>query len=232
LSTSFSKPRLSGVAGVLFVVLSFVAAGINVPLPAYDEDPAEIMAWFADHGSTYPTGHVIAGLAFLLFYLPFFAGLCERLREAEGAPATWSRVAWAGAVASPVVGTIAGTFIMGAVLRGVGLSPDVATFAIAANFYAYVVAGGFGGVAMLGTAVVVIRTRVFPRWLGWTGAVVGAAAIASVGTFVENDPQGLWATVNGLAWVAYFLWIVAVSVGMLRQARPRSRSDTTDGERR
>jgi hypothetical protein len=42
-------------------------------------------------------GHFVAGRAFLLFYVSFFAGLYERLRAAQGSPAIWSRVTWGGA---------------------------------------------------------------------------------------------------------------------------------------
>jgi hypothetical protein len=211
--------RVSGIAGLLFVVLSFIAAGMNVQPPSYDQDAAVIATWFAENGPWFRTGHFAAGLAFLLFYFPFFAGFCERLREAEGSPAIWSRVAWAGAIISPAAGTASGAFIMGVALLEGGVSPEVASFAMAANLYAYVVSGAFGGVVMTSAAVVILRTGVFPRWLGWTGAVIGVAAISSTAALVENDPQGLFASINGFAWLAYFLWIAAISIGLIRSGR-------------
>ena len=139
---SFKRPwRISGIAGLLFVVLSFVASGMNVQPPAYDEDPAAFVAWFAENGQRFRVGHFIAGLAFLLFYFPFFAGLCERLRAAEGAPAIWSRVAWAGAIMSPAAGTIAGSLIVGAALLGGSVSHDVARFGAAGHLVGF----DFGG---------------------------------------------------------------------------------------
>lgn len=215
----WQSPQVSGVAGILFVGLSFLATAINLPLPRYDQDAAVVAAWFAENSARYSAGHFLAGIAFLVFYFVFFAGFCERLRSAEGTPAPWSRVTWAGAIVSPAVGTIAGAFVMGAALVGDRVSSEVALYAIAANFYAYVVSGAFGGVVMTASAVVIISTGVFPRWLGWTGAVIGVAAIASTATLVENDPQGLWATVNGLAWLAYFLWIALLSIVLLRVDR-------------
>ena len=79
-------------------MLSLVASGMNVQPPSYDQAPAAFVAWFAESSQRFRIGHFIAGIAFLLFYFPFFAGFCERLREAEGTPAIWSRVAWAGAI--------------------------------------------------------------------------------------------------------------------------------------
>ena len=110
--------RISGVAGLLFVVISFVASAINVQPPPYTQDSAAIAAWFAENSQQYRVGHFLAGLAFLLFYVPFFAGFCERLRAAEGTPAIWSRVTWGGAILSPAAGTASGAFIVGAALLG------------------------------------------------------------------------------------------------------------------
>lgn len=214
-SSLWTRWRLSGIAGLLFVGLSLVAAGVNVMPPAYDAGTAEFAGWLALHPATFRLWHVVAGLAFLLFYFPFFAGFCERLREAEGTPALWSRVAWAGAIISPAAGTTSGAFIMGVALLGERASPEVAVFAAAAQHYAYVVAGAYGGVAMLGAAIVILRTGIFWRWLGWVGAVLAVAAIVSIAALVENDPKGPLVTLNGLAWLAYFLWIAAVSVALL-----------------
>jgi hypothetical protein len=96
------------------------------------------------------------------------------------------------------------------------VSPDIARFAIASNFYAYVVSGALSGIVVLGAAVVILRTSIFSRWVGWAGAVIGVAAIAGSAAVVENDPVGLFAAINGFAWLAYFLWIAAVSIALIR----------------
>ena len=213
---STSPWRISGIAGLLFVVLSLLASAMNVQPPSYDQAPPASVAWFADHSQRFRFGHFIAGIGFLLFYFPFFAGLCERLREAEGAPVIWSRVAWAGAIMSPAAGTTSGSFILGAALLGDRVSPDVAAFGTASHFYAFVVSGALTGIVMIGTAVVIIRTGVFSRWLGWAGALVGLAAIVGCAAIVENNPAGLFATINAVAWLAYFLWIFALSIALIR----------------
>jgi hypothetical protein len=213
---SSTRPwRISGIAGLLFVVISFVASAINVQPPPHSQDSAAIAAWFAENGQRYRIGHFVAGLAFLLFYVPFFAGLCERLRAAEGSPSIWSRVTWGGAILSPAAGTTSGAFIVGAALLGNTVSPNVARFSMASNFYAFVVSGALSGIAMTGAAIVILRTGVFPRWLGWVGAVIAVAAILGSAAIVENDPGGLFAAVNGFAWLSYFLWIAALSVSLI-----------------
>lgn len=213
----FNTPwKLSGTAGILFVALSFIASGINKIPPAYNQDITTFATWFSENGQWFRLGHFLAGLAFLLFYFPFFAGFCELLRKAEGEPAIWTRVTWAGAIMSPAAGTIAGAFIIGIALLDDKASPEVSQTVIASNFYAFAVSGAYGGIAMIGASIIILKTKVFNRWLGWAGLVAGFAAIISIATLLENNPSGLFSTINGYAWVAYFFWIAAVSVQLIR----------------
>ena len=212
---SASPWRISGIAGLLFVVLSLVASGMNVQPPSYDQAPAAFVAWFAESSQRFRIGHFIAGIAFLLFYFPFFAGFCERLREAEGTPAIWSRVAWAGAIMSPAAGTTSGSFIVGTALLGSDVPSDAAAFGAAGSFYAYVVSGALSGIVMIGAAVVILRAGVFGRWLGWAAVSIGLAAIAGSAALIENDPSGLFATINAFAWLAYFVWIATLSIALI-----------------
>jgi hypothetical protein len=101
---------------------------------------------------------------------------------------------------------------MGAALLENTVSPDVARLAVASSFYAFATSGALSGVAMLGASVVVLRTGVLARWLGWSGASIAVAAILGSAAIVENDPAGLFAALNGLAWLAYFLWIADETV--------------------
>ena len=158
----------------------------------------------------------MAGVAFLLFYFAYYSGFCERLRQAEGSPAIWSRVAWAGAIMSPAAGTASGSFIVSAALLEGRVSPEAAAFGAAGSFYAYVVSGALSGIVMVAAAIVILQTSVFSRWLGWAGVLVGSAAILGSAALVENASTGLFATINGFAWLAYFLWIAVLSIELIR----------------
>lgn len=216
--------KISGISGILFVTLSFIASGINKMPPMYNQELSTFVRWFAENGEWYRFGHFLAGLAFLLFYFPFFAGFCEILKKAEGELSIWTRVTWAGAIMSPAAGTIAGAFIMGIALLNGNTSSEVSQFGMSGNFYAYTVSGAYGGIAMIGSSIIILKTAVLKRWLGWIGLVIGSAAIISIGTLIENNPQGLFATMNGFAWLAYFLWIAILSIELIR--RPEITSKT------
>lgn len=207
---------MSGLSGLLFVGLSSVAARMNAGSPPYHGDPAMLALWLDANSESFRRGHFVAALAFLLFYFPFFAGLCERLRQAEGTPAVWARVAWAGAILSPAAGTISGAFIVALALVGSRVSPDVASFAAAAGFYALVVSGAASGIVMGGAAVVILRTGVFPRWLGWSAASAGTIAVAGCAAVVESRRGGAATIVGELGWLLYFLWIALASVALIR----------------
>jgi hypothetical protein len=71
---------------------------------------------------------------------------------------------------------------------------------------------------MLGASVVILRSRAFAKWLGWAAILIGMTAIVGSAALVENNPSGLFATINGFAWLAYFLWLAAMSIAMVRRA--------------
>ena len=73
---------------------------------------------------------------------------------------------------SPAAGTVSGSFNVGAALLGARVSPDAAALGAADSFYAYIVSEALSGIVMIAAAMVILRTFVFSRWLGWSGAVV------------------------------------------------------------
>jgi hypothetical protein len=213
----FRKPwKISGLAGLLFVALSFIATGFIKMPPTYEKDISTFAIWLSENGQGFRFAHCLNALAFLPFYFPFFAGFCEILKKAEGEPNIWTRVTWAGAIISPAIGSIGGASIMGIALLNGNASAEVSQFVLASYFYAITVSGVFAGIAMTGGAIIILKTGVFKRWIGWAGLIIGIAAFISIGTLIENDPQGLFATMNGFVWLTYFLWIAVLSIEMIR----------------
>ena len=94
MDTSARPWRISGIAGLLFVITSLVASATSIQPPQFNQDAAAIAAWYAENSRPYRVGHFVAGVAFLFFYVPFFAGLCERLREAPSSAPRCSRMPW------------------------------------------------------------------------------------------------------------------------------------------
>ena len=64
-------------------------------------------------------------------------------------------------------------------------------------------------------ALIVIRTAVLPRWLGWSAALAAALSFAAV-------------VVAGMAFVAWLvvqIWLMGTSIALLRQVnKPQSQA--------
>lgn len=60
------------------------------------------------------------------------------------------------------------------------------------------------------TAAVALGTRILPRWLGWSAAVISVASLAAVAA-----PTGGFAELPAFL---FLIWIVAVSVVLMRHA--------------
>jgi hypothetical protein len=105
---------------------------------------------------------------------------------------------------SLAAGTASGSFIVGAAFLGPSISPDVAPFAAAASYYAFVVSGALSGVAMIGAAALIFRTGAFSRSMA--AGLVGLLAIGGSAAVAHNSPTGIFSSINAFAWFAYFLW--------------------------
>src|SRR3972149_8157913 len=90
--------RVGGVAGILFLIMFIVGIVVRGEPPTFDDPVDEIRDWFTDNGEQYLIGDYLTTLAFVFFFLPFLASLRGLLASAEGGPAGWSRVTFAGGI--------------------------------------------------------------------------------------------------------------------------------------
>jgi hypothetical protein len=197
-------------AGILAAITFLVGVVMVSNTPDSDDNNAQIISWYADHGHRVT---VIVGafiLAFFgLFLLWFAAGLRQRLRVAEGPEGRLSNVALGGAVllvgmlwvGSSLLASIpAGQSVGGATALTVS---DVGRYLPQAGFGAILLFGMFGAIALIdATSVVIWRTGVLPRWLAWLGFICGVVLL--FGVFY-------------LPMIAVPIWLVAASVVLYRR---------------
>jgi hypothetical protein len=138
----------------------------------------------------------------------FAARLWATLRQAEG------QVAWISAItlASAVLFSAAGLGALAAeraidIRAGNGLDASAAVTLVTLNGALFSLFGVFAGLFLGATAVVVLRTRALPAWLGWS-----AAAIALVRLVGEVPLAG--ALAEGVNYLFIF-WLLATSVTLL-----------------
>jgi hypothetical protein len=199
--------RWGPIGGIVFVVLFVVGLGLN-DLPSADDSVTKIANFYNDGGNR---AQVIIGSYLLwlagLFFLWFLASLRSRLLAVEGAPGRLTSIVFGGGivfmamltVASACFASIAGDITFG---NEKFVSVDGARFIPELGYPILFIGGMFAAIAMIdAVSVLIMRTGVFPRWIGWFG-FFAAIALLFAGFF--------------LPMLALLLWVLFVSIAMLR----------------
>jgi hypothetical protein len=181
-------PRLGAASGAIFALVLFVAAGNG------------------DH--SFSTPRAIAGVAAITLALPFVGYMSRLLRDAEGPNGWLAPAALAGG-------------ITGIGLKLVSIVPELA-------IHRAQIADGTelhkafdemaGGATVLclyplalfcvATAIVVLRTRALPRWLGAAAAMTAAALVVNGCFFDASSVPAL---------LLFLLWTLIASVYLVRR---------------
>jgi hypothetical protein len=212
--------KVGGLAGIASVVLLVIPAVLVADEPRYSDSGREIVSWYARHGGRWTLSIFIIGIALTFFLLPFLSALASVLERAEGEPHVWSRVAFASGlliVAGMVTGW-GGEGILSYLARDAG--EEVARAGVAFALFIYAIIGLFVGAFVLSSSLVILKDHVFSPWLGWFGLVVTAVNILGAAA-VFDTPDGFFGVLRTrVAPLALAVWIVAVSVGLIRIVDP------------
>jgi hypothetical protein len=201
--------RLAPLAGLLFLAMMIAGLALSGEGPDPDEGAAAAVDHWRGDDAKLVTGAILVALAGVP--LVWFAGaLRSALRGAEGGTGRLSAVAFAGAAILAVgLATVAGLQFALADAAD-DLAPDqVHTLsALAYSFFLPLPVGL--ALLLLATAVVVLRTGVLPKWVGWVALAIGLVAMTPAGFF---------------AFLASGLWVLAVAVLLYLRGQPAARSD-------
>jgi hypothetical protein len=205
--------RIAGYAAAITFVVGLILASHS---PDVGDPDAKIISFYAKHSNR--VGILVGAYLLVfcaLFLIWFAAGLRERLRNAEGQSSRLSDVVLGGGILAAVglsVGAIgfasipAGESFGGAPLH----SADVARFLPGIGYGMVMIVGMFGAIAMIdAVSIVIMRTGVLPRWLGWLGFVCGVLLLFGV-VF--------------LPLIALPVWLVATSIALGGQKSPEAES--------
>jgi hypothetical protein len=217
------SPRLAGVCGVVFVVLSAAIAVTAPPLPSLAASGTDVVTYFANHHWGFLIGNYLGAVA-LLFGLPLFVHLTLAVRDGERDGGwLWILVVLTAAAATGFSLTVFTLFQVAAME-----APNLP----AATAKALSVAAGMSfafdllpiAAVMASLALGFLVTRVMNVWIGRAG-LAGAAVcvIASLGTLTTNDPLAAGGAVTLVAFSAFVAWFLWISVVLLRRdAQPSS----------
>jgi len=204
--------RVAGALSIAYVVLSFAAVAF-IATPEIGSTPKAIASGLMTSSMTkgFAGGYIefIASLV-LLAALLLFARL---LRGATEMSAWLSSCLAAIAVTVTAVGIVAGGAAGGAALYDGHHGASVTTVATINDIrnFGFFLAVALDGVVALCIAGSVQVTRLLPRWVAYTGYVVGTVSVVSV--------VGARNGAHNFANLLFFVWLVAMAVSSMRQGR-------------
>jgi hypothetical protein len=209
--------RIAAMFGVAFTVCIAGSVAVVPAAPEYDEGAAAIRAYLTQHATALGISTVLTAVA-VLALMVFFAFVQNRLPGAErdGGPVATTFLMAAAAVASSMVvavvleaalaqriASVAGDSTLQAVY-----STQLVVFHTASSMAMVV--------ALLSTAIGIVRWQVFPAWLAAT------AILAATLTLVDNasDLATAGTSLRPLGIIAFAfvdIWIVGTSISGLRR---------------
>lgn len=216
--------RIGAACGLAFVLLQSAALGFMSAGGWLDPgaSKADIVKAFAGTPSSQLwIGAYLSVLAALCF-IPFAARVATSLRRAEGASGWLWTVALAGGfllVASELGGAGAVNALLTRAGDNLSTAEAMSLFDLAQALLFLFWAGGT--LFLAASAVLSLRLRALPRWLGGAAAVIAAVSlIAPASTQLLHIPATL-----------FYLWVIAASIVLMRMSREphaegRNRSGT------
>jgi len=210
--------RLGAASGIIAVLLMVVL--IFVGAPAFEE-VFDFQASAQQFGASIDKYRQTLGLVnFLvgligLFLLGFTGSLKSSLRRAEGEPGLLSTAAYTAGALWAFVWILYAALVSSAMeLPGFYQNPEGAKTIFPVAFHML-----FSPVILLlpamllgATALVILRTRVLPRWLGWVSGLFALLNIVAAGSGLIFRGPAIALT------IIFPLWLVATSIVLIRKS--------------
>jgi Domain of unknown function (DUF4386) len=207
--------RWSALGGILFIVLIIVSAFMPGTPPKTSDSAAKIARFFNDNGDAIRWAAFVGAVGTIgLFW--FLGGVWRVLRRAEGGDPRLTVVAVAGAIFAAVMGAVGSI-----TLSAIGIAGVVGSGGASGTKFFYVLSTNLGlgtviGIAVFLTAfsVVILRTGVFPKLLGWFGVLIAVVAVVSAAAV--SSTRDVFFNLSFVAFIGFALWLLIISVMMLR----------------
>ena len=190
-------PRLGAVSGVLYVVLLMGSTSTG--------SDAQIV--------------IALELIAILLFLPFLGYLYSVLRRAEGEGAWLSPTAFGAGLVDLTIKLA--SIAPGFASRAEGLDPQLHQALEKMNSVAFIVTMLPLGVMMAAVAIVALKTRVIPLWLGLLAAITAPACLVN-GMFLDAE--------FGPAFLLVLLWVMLASIVLTLRAGRETVKATASGK--
>jgi hypothetical protein len=171
-------------SGLVFIVL-FIIGILLFATPDSDNPADRILSFYDDKG--HRTQNIVSGYLLTLagvFFYWFLASLRVTLSRIEGVPARLTSIVYGSGlvfIAMLMSAAVCFSFVSGEItFADTAVSPELARVLPDMGWGFLLLGGAFSAIAMIDAAsVLIVRTGVFPRWVGWLGFVVALGLLVS-----------------------------------------------------
>ncbi len=213
-----TSQKAGGYAGIVFAVL--IAIDLFLPSVSYTDPVADIREFFVDTSSLLLAVGWAERILFTFVLLFFAACLRDTLAWPESVPTEFARLAFAGAIVTAAVGTAIALPWMALAFSEAAVDDGLLRYFLQMDIIAYGAVIGFG-MALMATAasVVILRTGVLSRWLGWLGLFSSALMVVGGLWLIGGDESGPPAMVAFTGVGVWLVWTLGVGIDMVRRTR-------------
>jgi hypothetical protein len=180
--------------------------------PSFSAPANEILSFFQNRDPLlFKLGGLLSALAFLTL-IWFLGALWARLQRYEASPRWLSVIALGSALIGIAVSAGTSGWALAVFRVREGLDPQLARLLFDEGNFGFATLWVFLAGFLLATAVVALRDRALPRWLGWFALVTGVALLIG---------RAFWDGPGSLVFIPYMLsslWILATSIFLIRAA--------------
>lgn len=226
--SSWSWNKVTGWAGVLFVLIFVVSSAPVAGSPTLGAAASDVRAWLQDSQGSIALTTWGGSLSLAILLLLFASGLRGFLAPAEeNQQGIWSRVSFAGAVIMAALGISKALFWAVLSLDEVLASATDETLQVLHAFDGVAVSAlvPWGTSALLlGASIVIVQTSVMARWLGWLGLFT--TLVFGIGTLwlFTGDYQGFLGGLTLVGYLGFLIWSMATGISLIRAPTRLGRS--------
>lgn len=207
--------RAAGFGGILFVVMVIVSVLLPGEPPMVNDSAKDIAKWFTENDDAIRYAAMIGILATLPLVW-WAAALYRLLERGTGNARLGVMVAIGVAIGAAASGVSA------VVYSAVAIVGPLGTGGLAETRLLYLVGTNVNSLIGIGTALAVgaasagiLRSGMMPKWIAWWGGLVVVLSLA--GSFVAMSTRDAVMLASFLSFLAFAIWLLAVSVVMLRR---------------
>ncbi len=210
-----STRTLAGWCGLGWAALTTATALAGGSAPALDADADEITAYLHDHRTAFLAAAVVFAVTLPLL-LAFAGSLIGRLRDGTDRGGTAAVVAGVGLGVSLACTAIANGLLVPVLQQDLGVDPETVKF-LYAGVFAVTIAGNAAGAAMLFGIAAAGANAGLGTVATRSAAIMGVVVLALSAAGLADEAMAALAPV---ALLPFLVWIVAVSITMIRRPSP------------